>query len=223
MCRRQLMTVNTPSGRVSAQLEAPEEASWLVVMAHGAGAGMYHPFMERVAEALLSRHFACFRYQFPYMEGGLRRPDTPSVLHATVRAAVVRAKEVAPGLPMLAGGKSMGGRMTSSVAAAEVLPGARGLFFLGFPLHAPGKQSISRGDHLREVSLPMLFLQGTRDKLAELSLLRPMCESLGPHVRLHQVEGADHSFDVLRRSGRTADEVLDELGDTITDWAASLV
>jgi hypothetical protein len=206
---------------VSARLVRPEDARWLLVLGHGAGAGMRHPFLEAVVERLAARGVATFRYQFPYMERGLRRPDHRSVLEAAARAAVSRASEAAEGLPILAGGKSMGGRMASRAAAAEPLPGVRGLVFLGFPLHPVGKPGTERADHLTDVGVPMLFLQGTRDRLAELDLLRPVCARL-PRATLHVVEGGDHSFHVLKRSGRTDDEVLDELADAVRDWAASL-
>jgi predicted alpha/beta-hydrolase family hydrolase len=204
-------------GRVSALLERPSGARALYVLAHGAGAGMRHAFMEAVAAALAERGVATLRYQFPYLEAGGRRPDPPGVLEATVRAAVARAAEAAPGLPLVAGGKSLGGRMTSSAAARAPLPGVRGLVFLGFPLHAPGKRGTERAAHLERVRLPMLFLQGTRDALADLSLVRSVAESL-PGATLHVVEGGDHSFAVLKRSGRTEAEVMAELADTIAEW-----
>ena len=204
-------------GRVSALLELPRGARALYVLAHGAGAGMRHPFMQAVAAGLAERGVATLRYQFPYMEAGGRRPDPPGVLEATVRAAVARAGAAAPGLPLVAGGKSLGGRMTSSAAAKGPLPGVRGLVFLGFPLHAPGKPGTERAAHLEQVQIPMLFLQGTRDALADLSLVRGVAERL-PQATLHVVEGGDHSFAVLKRSGRTEAEVMAELADTIVAW-----
>lgn len=204
-------------GRVAALLERPPGARALYVLAHGAGAGMRHPFMQAVAAGLAERGVATLRYQFPYVEAGGRRPDPPGVLEATVRAAVARAAEAAPGLPLVAGGKSLGGRMTSSAAARAPLPGVRGLVFLGFPLHAPGRPGRERAAHLERVRLPMLFLQGTRDALADLSLVRSVAGQL-PGATLHVVEGGDHSFAVLKRSGRTETEVMAELADTIVEW-----
>jgi hypothetical protein len=188
-----------------------------VVLGHGAGAGMRHPFMDRAADALAARGLATLRYQFPYMEAGRRRPDPHPILVATVRAAVARA--AGEGLPLLAGGKSMGGRMTSRAAAEEALPGVRGLVFLGFPLHPAGRPGTERAEHLSGVDVPMLFLQGTRDRLADLDLLQPVCRELGSRATLHVVEGADHSFGVLVRSGRSADEVMAELADAVAAWA----
>jgi predicted alpha/beta-hydrolase family hydrolase len=209
------------AGEVSALLVRPAGARWLYVLAHGAGAGMRHAFMEAMAGALAAADVATFRYQFPYMEAGGRRPDGAPRLEATVRAAVRAAAEAAPGLPLVAGGKSMGGRMTSRAAAAEALPGVRGLVFLGFPLHPAGKPGTERGDHLADVSVPMLFLQGTRDKLAQPDLVRPLCTKL-PRATLHEVEGADHGFHVLKRSGRTDDDVRAELAATVREWLESL-
>jgi uncharacterized protein len=209
-------------GLVSGLLVRPSDATALYVLAHGAGAGMRHPFMEAVAEALAARRIATLRYQFPYAEAGGRRPDPPAALEATVRAAVTAAAECAPGLPLIAGGKSMGGRMTSSAQARAPLPAVLGLVFLGFPLHPPKRPGISRADHLDAVRLPMLFLQGTRDELADLDLMTGVCERLGPRAMLHVVDGADHSFAVLKRSGRSAAEVLEELATTVVDWCRAL-
>ena len=206
-------------GRVSALLLRPAEPWAGYVLAHGAGAGMTHPFMESVARALVTRGLATLRYQFPYTEAGGRRPDPPRVLLATVRAAVARARELLPSLKLFAGGKSLGGRMTSHAAAERQLDGVAGLVFLGFPLHPPKRPAIERAEHLARVALPMLFLQGTRDDLADLTLVREVCAGLGERATLHVVEGADHSFGVLKRSGRTGSEVLDELADTIAGWA----
>lgn len=211
-------------GEVSALLLRPSGARWLLVLGHGAGAGMRHPFMESIAQRLATQGIATFRYQFPYMEGGGRRPDPPPVLLATVRAAVAAAAAAAAqaggDLPLLAGGKSMGGRMTSMAAAEADLPAVRGLVFFGFPLHPAGAPSTGRGDHLSRVRVPMLFLQGTRDKLADLDLLRPALDKLGERARLHVVEGADHSFHVPKSSGRTEAEVLEELARTVAEWAS---
>jgi predicted alpha/beta-hydrolase family hydrolase len=198
-------------GQVSALLVRPPKAHGLLVLAHGAGAGMNHPFMENLAVELAAAGMATFRYQFPYMEQRRRVPDPPRVLTATVRAAAGKAAEVSPELLLLAGGKSLGGRMTSLAASEEPLPGVHGLVFFGYPLHPPHQPGTKRADHLARVAVPMLFLQGTRDPFAELSLLGPVLERLGPRATLHLVEGADHSFHVLKRSGKTDAEVLGEL------------
>jgi uncharacterized protein len=215
-------TATERSGKVSAILLRPLGARWLLVLAHGAGAGMHHPFMEAISEELASQAIATFRYQFPYMEQRGGRPDPPAVLVATVRAAVRAATEAAPDLPLLAGGKSLGGRMTSTAASQSPLPGVQGIVFFGFPLHPPGQPSTDRARHLHSVTVPMLFLQGTRDKLAELELLRPVCSDLGNRAQLHIIEGADHSFGVLKRTGRNDRDVLQELGATVTEWAGRL-
>ena len=212
-------TVGKSERRVSALVVRPENARWLMALAHGAGAGIRHPFMAGLAMSLAARGIASFRYQFPYMEEGRRSPDPQPVLLETVRAAVSAAREYADYLPLLAGGKSLGGRMTSTAAGREPLPGVRGLVFFGFPLHAPGKPSDERGRHLFEVNLPMLFLQGTRDRLADLTLLRPLCDRLETQVRLQIIEGADHGFHVPKKSGRTHEDVLGELGQAVADWA----
>lgn len=208
-------------GAVSAILLRPDDAWATYVLAHGAGAGMRHRFMERIARALADRGMATLRYQFPYLEAGSRRPDPPGVLEATVRAAVAKARDLAPGLPLVAGGKSMGGRMTSNAMARAPLEGVRGLVFLGFPLHPPKQPGTTRAEHLERVPAPMLFLQGTRDDLADLPLITGVCHRLDARATLHVVEGADHSFSVLKRSGRTDDQVLDELADTITGWVST--
>ena len=210
------------SRRVSALLVAPDDARAVYVFAHGAGAGMKHAFMRDVAFALAARGVATLRYQFPYMERGSKRVDPPALCHATVRAAVAEATRLAPGLPLYAAGKSFGGRMTSQAQAASPLSVVRGLIFFGFPLHPPGKPSDERGQHLFDVKIPMLFLQGTRDDLADLELMAGVCERLRPKATLHVVEGADHSFAVLKRSGRTGEEVLQELVTTIADWTRAL-
>jgi uncharacterized protein len=210
-------------GKISAILLRPPDAWVGYVLAHGAGAGMRHPFMEAIAESLARQGIATLRYQFPYTESGGRRPDPPGVLQATVRAAVAKAREVAPELPLVAGGKSLGGRMTSNAAAHHPLPGVLGLVFLGFPLHPAKQPGESRADHLRAVELPMLFLQGTRDALAELDRISSVCGRLGPRATLHVVEGADHSFAVLKRSGRSGAEVMEELALSVGEWCRSLV
>ncbi len=207
---------------MSALLLRPAGARRLLVFAHGAGAGMRHRFMAAMSAALAEQGIATFRYQFPYMEAGGRRPDPRATLLATVRAAIAAARAAAPDLPLLAGGKSMGGRMTSLAAAEAPLEGVRGLVFFGFPLHAAGRPSSERGAHLADVEMPMLFLQGERDQLADLALLRPICAGLGERAHLHVMPTADHSFHVLKRSGRTDAEVLVELAGTVAAWSARL-
>lgn len=208
---------------VSALLLRPRGARCLFVFGHGAGAGMTHEFMTSLAHRLSDRRIATLRYQFPYMERGRPFPDHPPVLIRTVRAAVAAAENAAPDLPVIAGGKSMGGRMTSMAASNEPLSTVRGLVFFGFPLHPAAKPGTQRADHLSTVPLPMLFLQGTRDKLAEMDLLRPVLDELGQRAKLHVVDGADHGFHVLKRSGRTEDEVLDELARTTEVWVSRLL
>ena len=210
------------AGEVSALLVRPDRARWLYVFGHGAGAGMRHHFMEDAAAVLAAHGIATFRYQFPYLEQGSRRIDPQPILLATVRSAVAAAREAARDLPLLAGGKSMGGRMTSLAASKEPLPGVKGIVFFGFPLHPAGAPAAERGEHLAAVPNPMLFLQGTRDKLADLDLLGPVVERLGARASLHVVEGADHGFDVLKRSGRTSAEVLEELARATVSWAERL-
>lgn len=208
-----------PSGKsVSALLRRPDSARACFVFAHGAGAGMSHSFMDDLAGALGERGIATLRYQFPYMEEGSKRPDSPAVAHAAVRAAVATAASLLPGLALFAGGKSFGGRMTSQAQALAPLEGVRGLIFVGFPLHAAGKPSSERAKHLSEVKVPMLFLQGTRDALAEMDLIQACVGALADLATLHVVEGADHSFHVLMRSGRTDAEVMDELAASIAVW-----
>ena len=207
---------------VAALLLRPAGARCLYVFAHGAGAGMQHRFMEAASARLAGHGIATLRYQFPYMEAGSRRPDSRATLLAAVRAAVRAAAAAAPDLPLLAGGKSMGGRMTSQAAAEAPLSGVRGLVFFGFPLHPAGRPSTERADHLGNVRLPMLFLQGDRDKLAEIDLLRPVCAGLGERATLHVVPEADHSFHVPKRSGRSDDEVLAELARIVAEWSAGL-
>lgn len=210
-------------GDVSALLRRPRDARGCLVLAHGAGADMRHAFMEALSDVLASRAIATLRFQFPYSERGRRSPDPRPVLLATVRAALATAAKEASDLPLLAGGKSMGGRMYSLAAAEAPLPQVRGLVFFGFPLHAAGHPSAERGDHLEKLSIPLLFLQGTRDKLADLALLRPLCRKLGGRAMLHVVEGGDHSFHVPKRSGRSDAEVLEELADATEAWAGPLV
>jgi uncharacterized protein len=213
-------TATKRKGEVSALLLRPQNAHRLMVFAHGAGAGLRHAFMENTARKLAEHEIATFRYNFPYMEAGRKAPDPQQVLLDTVRAAVDAARLHAGDLPLLAGGKSLGGRMTSMAASRQTLPGVQGLVFFGFPLHAPGKPSDERGEHLFQVNIPMLFLQGTRDKLADLDLLRPLCHRLQSHgkVTLHQIDCADHGFHVPRKSGRRDEDVLEELAKTVTQW-----
>lgn len=207
---------------VSALLCCPTKARQLLVLAHGAGAGMTHPFMEKLADELAGVKVATLRYQFPYMEERRRVPDAPAVLTATVVAAVRAAAEISPGLPLFAGGKSMGGRMTSQAAAQHPLEGVRGLVFFGFPLHPPKLPGTKRADHLAKVTIPMLFLQGTRDALADLTLLRPVCVKLGARPTLHVIETADHAFHVLKSSGKTDERVLREIAETAASWAEGI-
>jgi hypothetical protein len=207
------------AGPVSALLLRPEEARACFVFAHGAGAGITHAFMDSFAAGLYERGIASLRYQFPYMEKGSKRPDPPAIAQATVRAAAAEAARRCPGLPLIAGGKSFGGRMTSQAQAAAPLEGVRGLAFLGFPLHPAGKPSSDRATHLAGVHIPMLFLQGTRDNLAEVALIEPVVKRLGPAATLHVVDGADHSFHVLARSGRNDREALREILDVFASWA----
>ncbi|HUP97178.1 MAG TPA: alpha/beta family hydrolase [Usitatibacter sp.] len=199
-------------------LEEPAGARACYVLAHGAGAGMTHPFLAAVAKGLAERGIATLRYNFPYMDKGTKRPDAPKVAHAAVRAAVEEAAKRMPGVPLFAGGKSFGGRMTSQAQALGALPGVKGLVFLGFPLHPAGKPSDERAAHLRDVDVPMLFLQGTRDDLADLSLLRPVVETLQGRATLVMFEHADHSFHVLARTGRKDSEVMAEVLDAMASW-----
>jgi uncharacterized protein len=211
------------AGNVSALLMRPKAARACYVLAHGAGAGMRHASMEAIAAGLAERSIATLRYQFPYMEKGSKRPDPPALAQATVRAAVAEAAKACAGLPLLAGGKSFGGRMTSQAQAKAPLEGVKGIAFFGFPLHAAGKPSADRAAHLAEVKIPMLFLQGTRDALAELSLLEPVVKALGRKATLHLAEGADHSFHVLKSSGRNDREVLAEILDAFVVWADGII
>jgi uncharacterized protein len=205
---------------VSALVARPAGARALLVLGHGAGAGMRHPFMAGMAAALARHGVATFRYQFPYMEAGRRRPDPAPRAMATVRAAVAAARGLAPELPLFAGGKSFGGRMTSRAAAEAPLEAVLGLVFLGFPLHPAGRPGVERADHLRDLALPSLFVQGTRDRLADLDLLTPVISELGHGATLHVVDSADHSFNVPRRSGRTEAEVLDDVAGAVAGWVA---
>jgi predicted alpha/beta-hydrolase family hydrolase len=210
-------------GKVSGLLILPKGAEALLVVAHGAGAGMRHKFMEEIAQKLADRAVATLRYQFPYMEKGIKRPDSEAVLTGCVRAAVIMAKKCADGLPLFAGGKSMGGRMTSLAAAKEPLESVRGLIYFGFPLHAAGRPSADRGNHLFEVNLPMLFLQGSRDALADVKLLKPLCAHLGKKVELFIIEGGDHSFHLLKSSGRSDDQAFDETAQQVVSWISRVL
>jgi predicted alpha/beta-hydrolase family hydrolase len=203
---------------VSGLLQAPPAARACYVLAHGAGAGMAHPFMAAIANDLAERGIATLRYQFPYMERGSKRPDSPKLAHAAVRAAVAEAARRVSGLPLYAGGKSFGGRMTSQAQAAVPLPEVRGLVFLGFPLHPPAKPGDERGAHLFDVQIPMLFLQGTRDEFAESGLLRALVKRLGARATLSLFENADHSFHVPASTGRRDPQVRAEVADAMAEW-----
>jgi len=204
--------------RVSALLQLPPAATACFVLAHGAGAGMDHPTMASVAAELAARSIATLRFQFPYMERGSRRPDPPPLCHATVRAAVAEAARLAPTLALIAGGRSFGGRMTSQAQAIDPLAGVKGLAFIGFPLHPTGKPSAERAEHLLQVKIPMLFLQGTRDELAKLELLQPLIDRLGARATLKLLQDADHSFHVPARTGRKDPEVRAEMLDALATW-----
>lgn len=207
---------------VSAILLSPAKVTTCFVFAHGAGAGMKHAFMATFAEGLAERGVATLRYQFPYMENGSKRPDAPKVAHTAVRAATAEVLRRFPQLPLIAGGKSFGARMTSQAQALEPLPGVRGLAFVGFPLHPAGKPAVDRADHLKLVELPMLFLQGTRDELADVRLLKPVVNALGSLATLALFEDADHSFRARVRSGQTDAQVMSALAGTFVEWAAKL-
>jgi len=213
------LTIALPSGgTVSGLLLMPGSAKACYVFAHGAGAGMDHAFMEAIARGLAERGIASLRFNFPFMEQGSKRPDSPATAHAAIRAAVAEAARHMPDVPLFAGGKSYGGRMSTQAQAAEPLPGVKGILLVGFPLHPAGKPSTERAAHLADVKLPMLFLQGTRDALADLELITQTTASLGKKATLHVVHGADHAFHVLVRSGRTDAEVYEELCDTMAAW-----
>ena len=209
--------------RVSGLLQAPANVRACYVLAHGAGAGMAHPFMTAVAEELAQRGIATLRYQFPYMERGSKRPDAPKLAQATVRAAVAEMSRLAPELALIAGGKSFGGRMTSQAQAASPLPGVRAIAFLGFPLHPPGRPADERGEHLFDVRIPMLFLQGTRDEFADLKLLQALAERLGERATLKFLADADHSFHVPARSGRKDAETRAEMLDALARWVDRVI
>jgi len=208
---------------VSGLLDRPAGARACYVLAHGAGAGMAHPFMAAVAADLARCGIATLRYQFAYMERGSKRPDPPQLAHAAVRAAVMEAQQLVPDLPLFAGGKSFGGRMTSQAQAAAPLPGVRGLIFLGFPLHPAGRPSQDRAKHLGDVRVPMLFLQGSRDTLAALDELRPVCAALGSRATLKVFADADHSFHVPARSGRNDAQVRGDVLDALAGWIDTIL
>jgi predicted alpha/beta-hydrolase family hydrolase len=218
------VTINVDEGvHVSGLLESPSGARACFVLAHGAGAGMAHPFMAAIATGLEERGIATLRYQFPYMEKGGKRPDPPKLAHATVRAAVEEAIRLMPDIPLIAGGKSFGGRMTSQAQAAEPLRGIQGLAFLGFPLHPAGRPAQDRGKHLFEVQIPMLFLQGTRDALATLDQLEPLCKALGKLATLKLFQDADHSFHVPARTGKKDPQIRGEMLDALAQWIESTI
>ena len=219
---QRLKFVVDSAGEVSAILVRPGDAHFLLALAHGAGAGMTHPFLAKLAAELAGVRIATLRYQFPYMEQRRRTPDSPTVAVATVSAAVSTAARLAPELPLLAGGKSFGGRMTSTAASQGLIKGVRGLVFFGFPLHPPNKPGTKRAEHLAKVQVPMLFLQGTRDTLADLTLLRPICAELGSLATLHVIDTADHSFHVLKNSGKGDAAVLRELAQRTASWAQEI-
>ncbi|MGH8727700.1 MAG: alpha/beta hydrolase family protein [Burkholderiales bacterium] len=223
MSNPQRVTISVEDAHISALLQTPANARACYVLAHGAGGGMTHPFIAAVAEGLAQRGIATLRYQFPYMERGSKRPDAPKLAQATVRAAVAEMSRLAPELALTAGGKSFGGRMTSQAQAASPLPGVRGIAFLGFPLHPAGRPSGERGKHLLDVRIPMLFMQGTRDQLADLEFLRPLVEQLGERASLKLFADADHSFRVPARSGRKDAEVRAEMLDALADWTDRVI
>jgi uncharacterized protein len=219
----ELLSLSVDDGlRISARLELPLAARACYVLAHGAGAGMDHPFMNAVAAGLAERGIATLRYQFPYMERRARRPDPPALCHATVRAAVAECARLIPTLPLIAGGRSFGGRMTSQAQAEEPLPGVRGLAFLGFPLHPAGRPSDSRAEHLSRVQIPLLFLQGTRDALAERPLLEALLARLGTRASVSWLEDADHAFHVPARSGRSDTQVMSTALGSLCRWLEPL-
>lgn len=214
----QAVTIPVGDGSVSGLLFRPDGAKALYLFAHGAGVGMAHPSLEANARGLAERGIATLRYQFPYMEKGSNRPDPPKVAHAAVRAAAAMATSLAGNLPLFAGGRSYGGRMTSQAQALSPIAGVRGLVFLGFPLHPAGAPAIDRGDHLANVRVPMLFVSGDRDALAEMSLLKSLVASLGDRAKLCMIEDGDHSLEVRAKSGRTSEEAQGEVLDAVVEW-----
>ncbi|HEX2547350.1 MAG TPA: alpha/beta family hydrolase [Ramlibacter sp.] len=220
MSREALTLPVEGAGRVSALLDLPAQPRAALVLAHGAGAGMQHAFLGQLANELVARDVAVLRFNFAFMQQGVKRPDPPPRAHAAVRSAVDAARHHLPGVPLFAGGKSFGGRMTSQAQALEALPDVHGLVFVGFPLHPAGKPSRTRAEHLAQVGLPMLFLQGTRDTLADIGLVREVTGELADRATLHVIDGADHAFHVLARSGRTDGQVLQELAQVSAAWMA---
>jgi len=218
-----LSLIVTHDTSVPSLLTVPTAARACLVFAHGAGAGMNHPSMTQLCDGLASRGLATLRYQFPYMDKGSRRPDPPTLCHKTVRSAVAAARELLPAIPLFAGGKSFGGRMTSQAQALAPLPDVCGLCFWGFPLHAPKRPATTRADHLTSINIPMLFLQGTRDALAELPLVQSVVARLIAPVTLRVVDHADHSFHVLVRSGSTDGEVMQSMLDEVSRWIATVL
>jgi uncharacterized protein len=216
------LTIAVNDVSVDAIAQCPRDPLACYVMAHGAGAGMEHTFMRDAAEGLSNRRIATLRFQFPYMQLGSRRPDSPRVAQAAVRAAYLQAAALYDGLALFAGGKSFGGRMTSQAEATDPLPSARGIVFLGFPLESPGKPSTQRANHLHDVGIPMLFVQGTRDKLADISAMEELVEELGRMATLKSVADADHSFHVPVRTGRRDSDVMNEVLDATAGWIASV-
>lgn len=217
------VTIRVDDGHtVSGLLMRPSDPFACLVLAHGAGAGMTHPFMVSVAEGLAARGMATLRYQFPFMESGSKRPDRPALAQATVRAAVAAAQERLPGPPLFAGGKSFGGRMTSLACLDAAPPDVIGLVFIGFPLHPAGKPSDARAAHLSDVRIPMLFSQGTRDALADPSILASVISRLAGTATVHLFDHADHSFHVPVRSGLTDKQVLDTMLDQLITWALAV-
>jgi uncharacterized protein len=222
-CRRRVSINVDQKTTVSGISQTRSDSKFCLLLAHGAGAGMEHPFMRAIADGLLERGMATLRYQFPYMEKGSRRPDSPKLCHQTVRAAVMKAHKLMPSLSLIAGGKSFGGRMTSQAQAAVPLPDVRGLCFLGFPLHEPKKISATRADHLSSIRIPMLFVQGTHDALADAALMASVTAKLGVVATLKPIDPADHSFHVPVRSGRTDADVMQEVLDAIAKWASTVI
>ncbi len=218
MARKITIPVKALNTKVSGLLNTAKAPSHLLVLGHGAGAGMQHPFMDALAKALAARGISCLRYQFPYMEQGRKAPGSAKQAIQTVAAATAKAKLLAKGIPLLVGGKSYGGRMSSHAAAEGLLEGINGLVFFGFPLHAPGREGIERAAHLKSVKLPMLFLQGSRDKLARADLIKQVSKRKRK-AKLILYEGADHSFKLLKSSGITADQMIERLAEDTAQWA----
>lgn len=216
------LTISTAGHQVDALYLRPRGARVVYLCAHGAGAGMRHRFLETICDRLATRKVATFRFQFPYMQAGRKAPNRAPLLESCVRDAAAAARKLARGLPLVAGGKSMGGRISSQAQAADPIRGVAGIAFLGFPLHAPGKVGVERAAHLADVAVPMQFIQGTRDSLADLGRMRAVCRKLRGTATLHVVNGGDHSFAVLKRSGRSSDEVLDEIASSIAAWTAEI-